>query len=137
MKSRAKDWFRQAQNDYLWAEDTLRCGRYAQCCFVCQQIAEKSLKAVAYHRGYDLVKSHSLVEIARSLKINGDIETISRKLDFYYITSRYPDAFPSGAPYEFFASDQAEEAVGFAARFLSFCANELDIQTSDDETPSG
>lgn len=120
MKNRAADWLKQAQNDYLWAQDTLRCQRFAQCCFICQQIAEKALKATAYYTGYDLVKSHSLAEISKSLGINGSIEMMAKRLDFYYISSRYPDAFPSGAPFEFFSEDQAQEALGFAVKFLEF-----------------
>ncbi len=27
---RAKDWFSQAENDLLWAQDTLKAGRFAQ-----------------------------------------------------------------------------------------------------------
>ncbi len=120
MKSRAHDWLRQAENDYLWAEDTLKAGRYAQACFICQQVGEKSLKAVAYLRGSDLVKSHSVMEIAKNLGINSEIETIGKRLDLYYISTRYPDAFPSGAPYEYYTREQAEEAVIFANKILKF-----------------
>jgi len=116
---RAIDWFRQAENDLLWAEDTLNAGRFAQACFVSQQTAEKALKALAYKRGYDLIRSHSLLEIARSLGLPEDIIIPCKKLDLYYISSRYPDAFPSGAPFEYFTSEQAQEAVGFAELILS------------------
>lgn len=120
MKNRARDWFKQAQNDFLWAQDTLVSEKFAQACFICQQVAEKSLKAVAYFKDYDMVKSHSVLEIARSLGINGEIENIAKRLDLYYISTRYPDAFPSGAPFEYYTKDQAEEAVGFAAVILDF-----------------
>ncbi len=120
MKNRAHDWFRQAQNDFLWAQDTLRSEKYAQVCFICQQVAEKSLKAVAYFKDFDLVKSHSVMEIARSLGINGEIENIAKRLDLYYISTRYPDAFPSGAPFEYYTKEQAEEAVGFASKIIEF-----------------
>ena len=42
-RNRGPDWFRQARDDLLWAEDTLRAGRYAQACFVAQQVAEKAI----------------------------------------------------------------------------------------------
>lgn len=116
--SRAKDWFRQAENDLLWALDTLVAGRYAQACFISQQIGEKSLKALAYQRGYDLIKSHSIMEISRSLDLGEDIVNMGRKLDLYYISARYPDAFPSGAPFEYFTLDQASDAVSSAEKIL-------------------
>ncbi len=116
--SRAKDWFRQAENDLLWAHDTLAAGRYAQACFIAQQIGEKSLKALAYHKGYDLVKSHSIMEIGRSLGLPDEIINLGKKLDLYYISARYPDAFPSGAPFEYFTKDQASDAVTSAEKIL-------------------
>jgi len=117
---RAKDWFRQAENDLLWAYDTLKAGRFAQACFISQQIGEKTLKALAYLKGYDLIKSHSILEISRSLEMPEEIVNIARKLDLYYISARYPDAFPSGAPFEYFTMEQASEAVASAEKILLY-----------------
>lgn len=123
MKNRAYDWYKQAQNDFLWAQDTLAGEKYAQACFICQQVAEKSLKAIAYYRDFDMVKSHSVLEIARNLGINGEIENIAKRLDLYYISTRYPDAFPSGAPFEYYTKEQAVEAISFADKILKFAGS--------------
>ena len=117
MTNRAKDWLSQAKEDLKWANDTLTSEHYGQACFVCQQAAEKAVKALALHRDYDQVKSHSIYEIIKALEINGELEDIAKRLDQYYISTRYPDAFPSGAPYEFFTEQQAKEALGFAKEF--------------------
>jgi len=77
MADRALDRPHQAQNDLLWAKDTLASGRFAQACFACQQVAQKAVKAVALHRGYVQVRSHSILEIARELRINQDGETMA------------------------------------------------------------
>jgi HEPN domain-containing protein len=119
MNNRAYDWYKQAVNDLTWAQDSLKSGYWAQVCFVCQQVAEKALKAIALSRGALEIKSHSLVRIAEALGVNGDIERMGRRLDVYYITSRYPDAFAEGSPFEYFDREQAEEALGFAAAFIS------------------
>ncbi len=108
MKNRAHDWYKQAQNDFQWAKDTLLNEKFAQVCFICHQVAEKSLKTVAYYKDFDMVKSNSVLEIARSLGINGEIENIAKRLDLYYISTRYPDAFPSGAPFEYYTREQAD-----------------------------
>lgn len=50
---------------------------------------------------------------------------MAKKLDLYYISARYPDAFPSGAPYEYFTEDQASEAVSFAEKFLDYAEDIL------------
>lgn len=125
MNNRAADWLKQAANDLEWARDSLQGGFWAQVCFSCQQIAEKSLKAVALSKGALEIKSHSLVKIAEALGINGDIERMGRRLDVYYISSRYPDAFSEGAPYEYFDREQAEEALGFAECFVSRATQEV------------
>ncbi len=125
MQNRAKDWLKQAENDLSWAHDTLKAGKYAQACFICQQVAEKALKAIAYKSGFDMVKSHSVMEIAKMLDINGDIESMGKRLNQYYISTRYPDAVPSGAPYEYYSHDQAEEAIGFASKIITFAQGQV------------
>ena len=125
MKNRAHDWLSQAENDFLWAKETRQNGRFAQTCFICQQLSEKAIKSVAYSRGFEMIKSHSISEIAKNLNINGDIEKIAKRLDMYYISSRYPDAFPSGAPFQYFSDEQAAEAIGFAEIILAYSKKEV------------
>lgn len=110
---------RQAEDDLLWAKNTLEMERYAQACFTAQQVGEKALKSLALNLGYDSIRSHSLREIAEALEINGDIADMAKRLDLYYISARYPDAFPSGAPFEYFTRVQAEEAVSFAEKIVA------------------
>ncbi|EMN14719.1 putative toxin-antitoxin system, antitoxin component [Leptospira borgpetersenii str. Brem 307] len=50
---RWKDWLAQAERDLEWAKASLHSGFFAQTCFVCQQVGEKSLKALAFFRGAD------------------------------------------------------------------------------------
>lgn len=118
MHNRWNDWLRQAEDDLLWAKDTLEQKRCAQACFTSQQVGKKAVKALALNLGYDSIRSHSIREIAEALDINGDIADMAKRLDLYYISSRYPDAFPSGAPFEYFTRDQAEEAVSFAEKII-------------------
>ena len=118
MKNRWNDWLKQAKNDLLWAKDSLSAGRYSQVCFIAQQVAEKAIKAYAFYKGIDQIRSHSVLEIARALEINGELEKIAMRLDQYYISARYPDAFLSGAPYEYFTQEQAEEAKEMAENMV-------------------
>ncbi len=123
--NRAKDWMKQARDDGLWAQDTLEAGRYAQACFVAQQVAEKALKALALHKGYDSVRSHSVLKICDALDLNGELRQMAKRLDQYYISSRYPDAYIEGAPFEFFTREQAVEAVGYASKILDIIEGEF------------
>jgi HEPN domain-containing protein len=126
MKSRAGDWFRQAERELAWGRDSLASGHWGPVCFTAQQIAEKCLKAVALARGATEVRSHSLVRIAKELGIDDEIERMGRRLDVYYISARYPDAFAEGAPFEYFDRAQAEEAITFAERFLELAKEAVD-----------
>jgi HEPN domain-containing protein len=112
--SRHLDWLRQAENDLEWARYSFAGEFYAQTCFVSQQAAEKALKAFAFSRGFDVVKTHSLVRIIRDLREDGDLERHARELDLYYVSGRYPDAFPAGAPFEVLGPEQARRALSAA-----------------------
>ncbi len=119
MNERYISWLKQAEKDLEWAKDSLTHHHYAQTCFIAQQIGEKSLKALAYYRGFDVIKSHSIVKIAQELKINGPIANAGQRLDLYYISSRYPDAVPDmGIPSEYFNEEQAKEAISYAEFIL-------------------
>ena len=119
-------WFLQAESDLRCVIDLIKTGHFAQACFNSQQASEKALKALAFFRGSDLVKSHSLDTIAKDLKINGELSTYALKLDLYYITARYPDALPENAvPSESFNKDMADEAMKMAQAFLGKVREEL------------
>ena len=127
MKSRAGDWLRQAEVELSWTKDSIESEHWSAVCFSAQQIAEKSLKAIALHRGASEIRSHSLVTIARELEIDGELERLSRRLDAYYISTRYPDAFSEGSPFEYFDREQAEEAIRFAQAFLDRARAEVSV----------
>lgn len=118
MANRSNDWLRQAEEELLWAKDALASGRWALVCFICQQVAGKSLKGMAIRRGAAQIKSHSVKDIAAALEIDGELDEMGRVLDQYYITTRYPDAFYSGSPFEYFTKGQAAEALRYAQAFL-------------------
>ena len=108
-----------------WLKDSLAGGHFAQACFVAQQVGEKAIKSLAYARGAEVIRSRSILAIARELKINSEIERAAQILDQYYITARYPDALPDGYPGQFFTEEQAREAVDLAALILSRASAEF------------
>lgn len=123
---RALAWFKQAQNEYKWGELSCNAGFYAQTCYISQQVAEKALKSIAYFRGATSIKSHSVKGIAEELEINGQLAEFAKKLDLYYISTRYPDALPDNAvPAESFSQGQAKEALEMAKVFLDKAGREV------------
>ena len=122
--SRHELWLKQAENDLAWGHNSLKNGFYAQSCFIAQQVGEKAIKALAYFRKIDIVKSHSITKIVIALKINGPLAEIARVLDLYYIPTRYPDAMIDNiTPGEFFSKKQADEALAMAENFLKTIAS--------------
>jgi HEPN domain-containing protein len=123
MKSldRSRDWLAQAKNDLLFAKSALADGFFSQCCFIAQQAAEKALKSRLLRTGARLVFTHSLVKLCQALEINGDLRQAAGILDQYYLSGRYPDALPGGAPFEAFSQTQARQAVRFAAKIIRAC----------------
>jgi HEPN domain-containing protein len=125
ISDRSRDWLAQAKNDLGWAKVSLEAGYYSQVCFICQQAAKKALKAVAFSRGMTAVLSHSIRTIANELELNDEIEKAGKKLDLYYISARYPDGLPEGAPFESFDKSQADEAIKLAQIVLTIADAEI------------
>ena len=50
----------------------------------------------------------------------------ARILDKYYIPTRYPNGFDSGAPTDFFTHDEAKNAIKNADEILEFCRHQID-----------
>ena len=108
-----------------FANDDLRVGRLAleggifnMACFHAQQAAEKSLKGLLKGKGKDIVRTHSLLELARSCAASGepepDMKEACRYLDRFYAATRYPDAFPGTLEDRMPAKHEAEKAMALA-----------------------
>jgi HEPN domain-containing protein len=119
------DWLRQAENDLEWAKYSFAGGFFAQACFVAQQVGEKALKALCFYQEYDTIRTHSLYQIIRALNENGLLEKYAKELDLYYISGRYPDAFPGGAPFEMLTEEQAERALTAATGIFTEISKRL------------
>jgi len=115
-------WLSQAENDLGAAQLMVERAFYAQACFMCHQVAEKALKALAYYRGDRYVLGHSLIELLREIVGTfpemSQFESLMGVLNQYYVPTRYPDALPGGTPFETYNQRQAEEAVGGASSLV-------------------
>ncbi len=98
MRADSGDWMAQVKRDLESAEWAMRRGYYEWACFMCQQAAEKALKAVYLERGAE-VWGHSVRHMLRGLQAEIDpaayssLDDCARDLDTYYIPdtlSRHP-----------------------------------------------
>ena len=125
------DWLREAEDDLAAAEDLLRLGRYSKACFFAQQAAEKALKALLMKRAGLFARTHSVVELLRLAREHGipvpeGLGRAAERLDRFYVPTRYPSVWPSGAPFEHYDEGDAREAIGHAREVLAFARAEIE-----------
>ena len=122
-------WLEQARTDLKVAEWSLKGKFYANTCFMSQQAGEKALKAFCYLKGERAVLGHSLLELLRKCskydKSFRRLEKESKKLDKYYIITRYPNGLPGLVPSEYFDQDEAKEAIRFAQSIIEMVGQKL------------
>ncbi|MBO1437946.1 HEPN domain-containing protein [Meiothermus sp. CFH 77666] len=119
--NRAPDWLLQAEKDLSMARIALEAGRHEWACFAAHQSAEKALKALHLFLGQE-VWGHLVARLLRELPFSAPTELVdmARALDALYIPTRYPDAFPAGAPAEHYGLKQSQEALNHAQAILEF-----------------
>jgi HEPN domain-containing protein len=130
MASRFSDWYRQAEADLRHARNALEDRDYEWSCFAAHQAAEKALKAVFLKQGMD-AWGHTLTALVGSLPITikPPSETLldaARVLDKFYIPTRYPNGFDSGAPTDYYTQAEAKNAIQLAEAILEFCRHQID-----------
>jgi HEPN domain-containing protein len=115
-------WLDQAEADMKTAGDCLNDGNYYASAFFSQQAAEKALKGFLYSRGYRALITHSVVELLEeSSKLAGQFGELldqGKELDRHYIGSRYPNFYPSGAPYKFYTEEVAARCLSYVESIL-------------------
>ena len=115
-------WLRQAEHDLSDAEYNLAGCRYNLACFLCQQAAEKALKAFLYARGAEQVYGHSVADLAEScVALDEDFRALrirAAPLDHYYVPTRYPNSLPGGIPAEAFDEGDARRALELAGNVI-------------------
>jgi HEPN domain-containing protein len=121
---RSEDLLKDADDFLGAARDLLVRGRWAKVCFSSQQAAELALKAALNSLGLE-VKGHDLTLLLGELvTYEPDIEAFSdfaKRLDQYYIPTRYANAFHSGSAMEHYTQEQANEAIHQAESVLEAC----------------
>jgi HEPN domain-containing protein len=125
----ARRWFEQSGHDARAAEVNRREGFSAIACFLCQQTAEKALKAFLYYQGERPVVGYSTFLLARRCQ---DYEQgfaalldVCRSLDRYYIPTRYPNGLPGGIPHEVFTEEDARHALEALERVMALVTSYL------------
>ena len=123
-----RDWLRQAQRDLDLARHALAAGSYEWACFAAQQSSEKGVRAVflkANCNAWGHSVSALLQQLPPPFQAEESLLRAGKELDKHYIPSRYPNAFPQGAPCDYHTAEEAQRAITHTEHILAFCATLL------------
>ena len=144
MTNRAKDealrWFTHARDEFEDADDLRKRERFYLALFHLQQAAEKALRAYLslIVRSVRIYYTHSVEELVSvAAEADPDFNKVAsaKKLDQYYIPTRYPNGLPGGVPSRFFDDlDEAKRAMELARSVISTVEAKL-AEFSDDADP--
>lgn len=121
---RWKDWLRQAERKLQSASWALKGKFYEDACFMAQQAAELAAKSLMERKGEN-ARGHSAFAMLNRITANSEVINQAKALDQYYIPTRYPNGFESGAPMDYYTKQQAEEAISYAENIIKFVKAEL------------
>ena len=127
MASRSADWLRQGRRDLGHARRAREDGDHEWACFAAHQASEKALKAVFQGRGEE-AWGHALSDLVGALVSDpgsDPLVTRAKALDKHYIPTRYPNGFASGAPMDYYTTDDATRAIDDAEAIVRFCEDLL------------
>jgi len=91
MISEAKEWLEKAKSDFSDAEYNFKGNRYSLVAFLCQQAAEKALKALYVKKFKKLWKTHDLKLLAEEVGAPSKIIELATELTPAYLIARYPE----------------------------------------------
>jgi HEPN domain-containing protein len=128
MATRHEDWMKQARRDFQHAKNSLEGEDYEWSCFAAQQSAEKAVKALFQKLGAD-AWGHSITmllsNLPESVKTTPELVDKAKELDDHYITSRYPNSYPCGAPFQYYTKAKSERAIQYADEIIRFCEDNV------------
>jgi HEPN domain-containing protein len=128
-KGEAARWLDQAEEELKDASRLMKMRRYYLSLYLCQQSAEKALKAFIYLREDEPVFSHSvahLVKLAASLDVAFKTVKGAKRLDEYYIPTRYPNGLPGEVPARYYDDpDEAREALAWAKKIVGLVKRKI------------
>ena len=128
-KKEALRWLTQAEEELKDADLLTKAKRFYLALYLCQQSAEKSLKAYLYLKEEETIFTHSVAVLLRmAVAIDEEFNTIksAKRLDDYYIPTRYPNALPGGIPAHYYDDDEeAERALELCRKVVQLVKRKM------------
>lgn len=131
-KDESLRWLTQARDEFEDAEELRKRKRFYLALFHFQQATEKAFKAYLYlkAKSVEVFHTHSVYELLKmAVEIDSGFKEVAsvKKLDRYYIPTRYPNGLPGGVPSRYFDDPgEAEEAMQLAKRSIDLIEKKLE-----------
>lgn len=104
-RDEARRWLRQADEHFASAKWSAKGRHWAAACFQCQQAAELAAKAILIRQG-ERPRTHGVVSLVDSATqydpALSELLGAARRLDRFYIPTRYPNGLPTGTAVDHF-----------------------------------
>jgi HEPN domain-containing protein len=126
-------WFTHAKDEFNDADDLRKRKRFYLALFHFQQASEKALKSYLYLKvkSIEVFYTHSITDLLNMVtEIDPDFKEVisSKKLDQYYIPTRYPNGLPGGIPSRYYDDpEEAENAMKLAKNLFDLVEKKLDL----------
>ncbi len=130
-KEESLRWLTQAKDEFQDADDLRKRNRFYLALFHFQQAAEKALKAYLYLKvkSIEVFYTHSIDDLLEmTMDIDPDFKEVAqaKKLDKYYVPTRYPNGLPGGVPSRYFDDPkEAEEAMELAKSLIGLVEKKI------------
>lgn len=129
--SESQRWLTQAEEEYKDAERLFDQKRFYLALFLAQQSAEKALKAFIYVQEEEPVFTHSVAELLNiAIDLDSDFSSLrnAKRLDDYYIPTRYPNGLPGEVPALYYTdAGEVEKALRWSETIISLVKRKLEI----------
>ncbi len=113
-------WMNMAKKTLESARKDLEGTFYNWACFKAQQAAEFAVKAFLWGIGTPKY-GHAISKLIGGVDdVPEDIIEAGKRLDKFYTAPRYTDMWVEGSPYEYYSRKEAEEAIYYAEKVISF-----------------
>lgn len=129
-KAEAIRWLSQAEEEFKDATDLMRTGRFYLSLYLCQQSAEKALKAFIYLKEEEPVFTHSVAVLLRmAMSLDDDFKSVkaAKRLDDYYIPTRYPNGLPGEIPARYYDDrEEVENALAWSEKIIELVKKKIE-----------
>lgn len=130
-KEESLRWLTHAKDEFEDADELRKRGRFYLALFHFQQATEKAFKAYLYLNveSVQIFHTHSISDLSEmAVELDPDFERVAsaKKLDRYYIMTRYPNGLPGGVPSRYFDDpEEAEEAMRLARSAIGLIESKI------------